>query len=989
MQYEATGTNHYHLKWRIHMHYHHCRIRFLSACFFMFMLVMVLPGLAQCAVISIASIEELQKIGNDPAYPLSGSYKLAGNIDASSTRTWNAGAGFVPISSNANNNSTTPFTGSFNGQGYTIKGLYVNRPLTKYIGLFGNIETGAVVSNITMINSEIQGYYFVGCLAGYNRGGSISGCSTSGTVISVAYAGGLAGANGGTITGCYSSAAVSATLSTGDNNIGGLVGNNAAGSISNCSTSGTVNGSYNNVGGLVGLNGLNPATIINCSSSAAVSGGSNVGGLVGSHMAGFDNTTKTGFIKTCYSSGSVSGTGSSVGGLVGANDSSITTVYIIDCYSSAAVHGSTASNYVGGLVGNNSSSITGCYSSGAVTGKFSAGGLVGRNSGTTSNCFWDKETSGWLTSAAGTGKTTAELIQMATYTSWDFSTTGPWFMLKNGQTRPLLRMEYATTIRNSHQLQLMVMNPAVSYTLANDIDCTDSFSHKADIWSTDKNNASPGQGFVPIGVNITPFSGSFDGKSHVIRGLYINRPTTDYIGLFGYVSGTGAAIATVGIEGSALQGKNYVGALVGYNDGNIADCYNSSSVNGISYVGGLTGKNNRSITDCYSSGPVSGTDSVGGLAGDDSGIVAACFWDNETSGQATSAGGTGKTTAEMKTKSTFSNAGWNFTNVWSIFNTRTYPFFRSANDTPSAAPDRYSAQKNTPLTIAAPGVLDNDTDANGDGLTAILETSPANGNLTLHADGSFTYSPDSGFTGTDSFTYRANDGASSSSPATVTITVTKPIIQSTTTTSIVCPAPQLISPSGLSTAQRPVFSWQKADGVAWYGVSVYYGAKNYYAANQWFEAAIVCTGDTCSAQLDRVLYPGPYWWWLSTWSDGACGFQVQPGGQYKSFTVVPCTSPVLTSPDGDILARGAKPAFKFSDSGAQWYNIMAWTGPGGGWLGLDIWAEASLVCSAGTCTVPSPKAFGLGSTWWWLNTWSQDCGYQMQPGGGVKGFTVQ
>ena len=360
------------------MHHHHCRMRFSAICFFMFMLVMVLPCLAQCAVISIASIDDLQKIGTAPGYPLNGQYVLGNDIDASSTRTWNNNGtggfyGFAPIGPAM----ATPFTGSFNGQGHTIKGLYINRPLTKFIGLFGYIDTGATISNITILASEIQGSLFVGCLAGYTTG-SISGCTTSGTVTSATRAGGLAGANAGTITGCYSTGAVHGTLSTNDNNIGGLVGNNSNGSISNSSSGGTVSGSSDNVGGLVGLNGLNPATIINCSSSAAVSGTSRVGGLVGRLQAGS--------ITTSYSSGTVSGNGYYVGGLVGEN--SATT---INCYSSATVN-SGASNDAGGLAGYNSGSITNCYSSGAVVSgnPFAAGGMVGENNSTVSTSFWIK-----------------------------------------------------------------------------------------------------------------------------------------------------------------------------------------------------------------------------------------------------------------------------------------------------------------------------------------------------------------------------------------------------------------------------------------------------------------------------------------------------------------------------------------------------------------------------------------------------------------------
>jgi hypothetical protein len=91
---------------------------------------------------------------------------------------------------------------------------------------------------------------------------------------------------------------------------------------------------------------------------------------------------------------------------------------------------------------------------------------------------------------------------------------------------------------------------------------------------------------------------------------------------------------------------------------------------------------------------------------------------------------------------------------------------------PVATNDSYSAAQGTPLTIAAPGVLANDTDADGDPLTAVLVTPPAHGGVALGANGGFTYSPAAGYSGTDSFTYKANDGSHDSASATVTLTIT-------------------------------------------------------------------------------------------------------------------------------------------------------------------------------------------------------------------------
>jgi VCBS repeat-containing protein len=93
------------------------------------------------------------------------------------------------------------------------------------------------------------------------------------------------------------------------------------------------------------------------------------------------------------------------------------------------------------------------------------------------------------------------------------------------------------------------------------------------------------------------------------------------------------------------------------------------------------------------------------------------------------------------------------------------------NITPVAVNDAYVAAKNTPLSVAAPGVLGNDTGGNGNPLTAALVAGPAHGTLNLNANGSFAYTPAANFTGTDTFTYKASDGTAQSNTATVTITV--------------------------------------------------------------------------------------------------------------------------------------------------------------------------------------------------------------------------
>jgi len=135
----------------------------------------------------------------------------------------------------------------------------------------------------------------------------------------------------------------------------------------------------------------------------------------------------------------------------------------------------------------------------------------------------------------------------------------------------------------------------------------------------------------PIGNNSVAnnthrFQGNFDGNNKVISNLKINRPTANYVGLFGLIAGT-CQIANLGVEianSSSVTGGNYTGGLAGYanNSGiTISNCYVTGNVNGVQYVGGLIGrKYGGSITNCYATGNViangsSSSANVGGLVG--------------------------------------------------------------------------------------------------------------------------------------------------------------------------------------------------------------------------------------------------------------------------------------------------------------------------------------------------------------------------------------
>ncbi|AUV80399.1 hypothetical protein C2R22_00960 [Salinigranum rubrum] len=94
------------------------------------------------------------------------------------------------------------------------------------------------------------------------------------------------------------------------------------------------------------------------------------------------------------------------------------------------------------------------------------------------------------------------------------------------------------------------------------------------------------------------------------------------------------------------------------------------------------------------------------------------------------------------------------------------------NDGPTATGDSYTTDEDTTLSVSAPGVLGDDTDADDDTLTATVASGPANGSLSLAADGSFDYTPDPDFFGSDSFTYEVDDDNGGTDTATVSVSVT-------------------------------------------------------------------------------------------------------------------------------------------------------------------------------------------------------------------------
>ena len=164
------------------------------------------------------------------------------------------------------------------------------------------------------------------------------------------------------------------------------------------------------------------------------------------------------------------------------------------------------------------------------------------------------------------------------------------------------------------------------------------------------------EGWNPIGDDDNPFTGTFNGNEHEISDLYIDRPNTDYVSLFGYVDDEGE-VRNVGVVDADVSGDGRVGGLVGKNwDGTVENSYATGNVSGNDWVGGLMGDNSGTVANSYATGDVSGEWAVGGLVGRNIlGTVENSFWDIETTGENYSDGGTGKTTTEMKDVATFTD----------------------------------------------------------------------------------------------------------------------------------------------------------------------------------------------------------------------------------------------------------------------------------------------------------------------------------------------
>ncbi len=489
---------------------------------------------------------------------------------------------WIPIGKKLNATGVNSFKGTFDGQGYSISGIYVNETREIYNGLFARVEN-AVIKNLKLQNS----FFY----SEKNEMGSIVGRSLGMGMDSVE------------IT---DDVYVVVNTTSDSSRLGGMVGYSYSGytTMNNCEFAGTVinqNNANRDIGGLLGVAGTANVTLSNCLVTGTIDASNNntyanprIGGLVGWN---YKSTLNIKYSVFCgegkvgtYTSNEEEKSAKFYAylGLNGNNDTTPTTVFTDLYYEKAD---DLTYKYTGSVTGN-------------------------------STLFpEDKSTVDYTNSLLATG-----------YWSVNAETYYPELISSNNT----IEMVADKTWYNENETNLTISTRNQLYgfmelaaegktfanqtvTLANDIIIN---SGVADDWGS----FAPVYTWIPIGLGLdgttgkTTFAGTFDGNNHTISGLYHDRSTVNIGGLFRVSSGT---IQNLNLENSYFKAKGYIGAVVGQSNGGtltnvtVGSDVTVESVSGT--VGGMIGYNNSDTTlnQCTVEAATitSGGNNTGGLVG--------------------------------------------------------------------------------------------------------------------------------------------------------------------------------------------------------------------------------------------------------------------------------------------------------------------------------------------------------------------------------------
>ena len=629
--------------------------------------------------------------------------------------TWTA------IGTNRINNNG--FCGVFNGDGYAVRGIYINTQ-ESYQGLFGNSGGGSIIANLGVAESYIYGDTYVGGVVGYNgagyndveySGGTVTNCYNTGSVTGKDHVGGVAGINEDTVTVCYNVGSIN-----GNKYVGGVVGGNSwDDTVTDCCNTGIVTGK-DYVGGVVGENN---GTVTDCCNTSSVTGKDYVGGVVGYNAYGTSAVTdcyNTGivigerfvggvigylFVGTainCYNEGSITGE-RFVGGVIGDNEDPITA-----CYNTGIVSGVS---HVGGVIGNNSDTVTACYNTGIVTGGSYVGGVAGYNwSRTFANCYNTGSITGGYDVGGVVGYNKGNVTVCYNTGSVTSKEDGYSYGGVAGYNRGTITDCYnegsitgegcgggvvgcnRDTVIDCYNTGIVTGVNTVSGVVGENMGTVTDCYNEGSVNGNDNTG-----GVVGFGV----------GDGGTVTGCYNTGNITGNNKVGGVVGGLdddSSGRTVIGCYNTGIvTGISYVGGVIGENNGTnsvVTDCYNTGGITGGTYVGGVVGHNSHtgSVTNCYNTGSVTGDESVGGVVGlsDGDADVTNCYYYVDCCANSDSYG-TALTNEQMLRAESFE--GFDFETVWTMDGNSSYPYPKLINNFQTA--------------VYAP--IANSGDANGDG----------------------------------------------------------------------------------------------------------------------------------------------------------------------------------------------------------------------------------------------------------------------------------
>ena len=629
--------------------------------------------------------------------------------------TWTA------IGTNRINNNG--FCGVFNGDGYAVRGIYINTQ-ESYQGLFGNSGGGSIIANLGVAESYIYGDTYVGGVVGYNgagyndvefSGGTVTNCYNTGSVTGKDHVGGVAGINEDTVTDCYNVGSIN-----GNKYVGGVVGGNSwDDTVTDCCNTGIVTGK-DYVGGVVGENN---GTVTDCCNTSSVTGKDYVGGVVGYNAYGTSAVTdcyNTGivigerfvggvigylFVGTainCYNEGSITGE-RFVGGVIGDNEDPITA-----CYNTGIVSGVS---HVGGVIGNNSDTVTACYNTGIVTGGSYVGGVAGYNwSRTFANCYNTGSITGgyYVGGVVGYNKgnvtvcyNTGSVTSKEDGYSYGGVAGYNWGTITDCYNEGSITGEGCgggvvgcnrDTVIDCYNTGIVTGVNTVSGVVGENMGTVTDCYNEGSVNGNDNTGGVVGFG---------------DGDGGTVTDCYNTGNITGNNKVGGVVGGLdddSSGRTVVGCYNTGIvTGISYVGGVIGENNGTnsvVTDCYNTGGITGGTYVGGVVGHNSHtgSVTNCYNTGSVTGDESVGGVVGlsDGDAAVTNCYYYVDCCANSDSYG-TALTNEQMLRAESFE--GFDFETVWTMDGNPGYPYPKLINNFHTA--------------VYAP--IANSGDANGDG----------------------------------------------------------------------------------------------------------------------------------------------------------------------------------------------------------------------------------------------------------------------------------